>query len=123
MDCQHPCPELRAAQERIDAVKEIVALIREDNGKVITSALSAADKRMEGMNEFRKAMTDREANYANKGALEALDIRVDSLSDILHVFRASHDAKASQGAVIGLYILQVLWVVGMIVSLIHSFAK
>ena len=74
--------------------------------------------RLESMNEFRKAMTDQQAQFVTKEEYRLAHKPIEDAMVEFRDFSARHQGKASQNQ---LLFVSIISVIGMILGLIHLF--
>ena len=87
-------------------------------------ALQAMDKRLEGMNEFRAALSDTTARLVTREELAALNVRyLDNVARLdtdiseLKTYRATMEGKASQSSVNAATVLSIIGLIMALISL------
>lgn len=60
-------------EARISAAEKATQILAQANERALTVAAEALTKRLEGLNEIRGAMEDRERRLASKESVEALE--------------------------------------------------
>lgn len=55
----------------VDTLKEYVDKLREADQRALLAALASADKRLDGMNEFRQQLTDQTASFLTRAEADA----------------------------------------------------
>jgi len=78
-------------------------------------AYKAMDKRLEGMNEFRQALTDQKASFVTRIELRATIDKLDADIETLKLSKATLEGKASQTS---FYISMVFGTVGAISGIV-----
>jgi len=112
---------------RIQHVEDIVNGRFISQEKAVNVARDAAEKRLDGMNEFRQTLTDQNKTFVAAAEFEAYKTmvrqdlaRLSTDINSLNLSRAEIAGKASQGQVIFSLIVSIL---GLIISLAKFFIK
>lgn len=103
---------------KIKAVKEVSD---EHFNAVVYStqmAKESADKRLDGMNEFRSSLKDQQATFVPRAEYEAQACKLDTDIQDLKRFKAVHEGKATMASV---YVAYIMAAISFIMSIIMHF--
>jgi hypothetical protein len=84
-------------------------------------ALSAMNKRLDGMNEFRDTLRDQAAQFLTRKEYDAKHEVLTLQIRALELSKAVLDGKASQGAVIAAYIVSGIGILISLIDLVSRF--
>jgi hypothetical protein len=85
---------------KIKSLDEKMSIKFENNEKTLVDRTLALDRRLEVMNEFRQALTDREATYYTRPEHDVYSRMVETDLRMLRESRAELMGKASQSSVL-----------------------
>jgi len=100
------------------SLKEYVNIRFDELQKSLDKSDKALTERLSGMNEIREAMREQSNLFATRKEIELLLDPIKKDIKELLLSKATLEGKASQTAVVGVYVLAVL---GLIISLIGCF--
>jgi hypothetical protein len=108
---------MEETKEKVSLVKYFDMRIEniEQNTKI---ALASADKRLDGMNEFRDTLKDQANTFATR---KEVDLQVSKMEEDIKMLTASKnilEGKASQSSVIIAYIISAISIIIAVASLV-----
>jgi len=110
---------------RIQHIEDMIDTKFDAQEKAVNVAYSASEKRLDGMNEFRKTLEDQNGTFVSNAELEVYKtmirqdlLRISSEINSLNLSRAEIAGKASQGQVI---FALIIGIASLVISLIKLF--
>lgn len=106
--------KLRRIKEELKLEKELTGIKINNVEHAIVIAASSMEKRLDGMNEFRNAMADQNAQFLTKSSFDVLHERVEKdVKDLLN-YKWTSEGKASQTSMI---ITLIISIVGILIGI------
>lgn len=113
----------RAINAALSSAKELAGAAQDASDRAVQKAEDAANKRLEGMNEFRAAMGDMQSRFMprteTEKSLQALDAKIDAISILVNEGRSQKAGAATGWA----WAVGVLGLVALGISVAIAVAK
>lgn len=111
---------LELMMTKLQSLDDRIMLRLDANDRAIIERTATLDKRLGAMNEFREALSDREAQYFTRKEHEAYQKLIEADIRVLRESRAELVGKASQTTVV---IALIIALSGILISLAKFFMK